>query len=193
MSGFDSSTICGTQNIGIFAHEVGHYLGLLHTHANVFDTVAQAEVWLKDHKGEVSSFDGDGLSETPPDPFIGAIQCDRASSVVLLGNKVVFPRTNIMSYWYFRPKTLSPRQVEIARWFAQRRLRSGMPTNLAWRTPLEVETLEITEKAAFALTCSAWSSLAQPIGAVIRNFGSEGGRGTLWLLPCLWRSLDVIN
>jgi len=148
MPGFDVTTICGRQNINVFPHEVGHYLGLLHTHAKDFDTVAQAEAWLKDHKGEVSSFDGDGLSDTPPDPFINAIQCDRASHVMLQGKRVVFDRSNTMGYWSHPHLTLSRQQVPIARWFARRRLRSGMllSANLAWKSPLEAEALQITER-----------------------------------------------
>jgi hypothetical protein len=148
MPGFEVTTICGRQNIGVFAHEVGHYLGLSHTFAREFETVAQADAWLKDHHGEVSSFDGDGLADTPPDPFIRAIQCDRASSVVLLGKRITFDRKNIMGYWYNSSKTLSRQQVEIVKWFVQRRLQSGMllSTNLAWKSPLEAETLEIVER-----------------------------------------------
>ena len=77
MPGFDITTVCGKQNIGVFAHEVGHYLGLRHTFAREFETVAEADAWLKDHKGDVSCFDGDRLSDTPPDPFIGPSSADR--------------------------------------------------------------------------------------------------------------------
>ncbi len=148
MPGFEVTTICGRQNIGVFAHEVGHYLGLSHTFAREFETVAQADEWLRDHNGQVSSFDGDGLSDTPPDPFIRAIQCDRKSSVVLQGKRITFDRKNIMGYWYNSSKTLSRQQVEIVRWFVQRRLQSGMllTANLAWRSPLEAETAEIVER-----------------------------------------------
>jgi hypothetical protein len=148
MPGFDVTTICERQNIGVFDHEVGHYLGLSHTFASEFKTVAEAEAWLKDHKGDVSSFDGDGLADTPPDPFIQAIQCDRASSVILQGKRVSFDRSNLMGYWYHPHGTFSRGQVEIVRWFARRRLRSGMmlSANLAWKLPLEAEALEITEQ-----------------------------------------------
>jgi Metallo-peptidase family M12B Reprolysin-like len=148
MPGFEVTTICGRQNIGVLAHEVGHYLGLSHTFAMEFDTVAHADEWLRDHKGQVDSFDGDGLSDTPPDPFIRAIQCNRESSVILQGKKIVFDRRNITGYWYNRSKVLSRQQVEIVKWFVQRRLQSGMllSANLAWKSPLEAETLEIVER-----------------------------------------------
>ena len=148
MPGFDVTTVCERQNIGVFPHEVGHYLGLKHIFAREFDTVAQADAWLKDHKGEVSCFDGDGLSDTLPDPFIKAIQCDRALHVVLQGKRVAFDRTNIMGYWYSPHHVLSAQQIKIARWFARRRLQSGMllSARLAWKSPLEAEALTITEQ-----------------------------------------------
>jgi len=148
MPGFDVTTICGKQNIGVFAHEAGHYLGLSHTFAREFETVAEADAWLKDHKGDVYCFDGDRLSDTPPDPFIRALQCGSEVSVVLQGRRVVFPRNNILGYWFHLGKTLSPQQAEIARWFVHRRLKSEMllPTNWAARHPLEAEALEISER-----------------------------------------------
>jgi hypothetical protein len=148
MPGFEVTTICGRQNRGVFAHEVGHYLGLAHTFAREFATVAEADQWLTDHNGELSSFDGDGLSDTAPDPFIRAIPCDRASSVVLRGKRINFDRKNIMGYWYNTSKTLSRQEVEIVRWFVQRRLQSGMllTASLAWRSPMEAETAEIVER-----------------------------------------------
>jgi hypothetical protein len=148
MPGFEVTTICGKQNIGVFAHEVGHYLGLSHTFTREFETIAQADEWLRDHNGQVSCFEGDGLSDTLPDPFIRAIQCDRKSSVVLQGKRINFDRKNIMGYWYNSTKTLSRQQVEIVRWFVQRRLQSGMllTANLAWRSPLEAEAAEIVER-----------------------------------------------
>ena len=52
MPGFDVTTICGKQNIGVFAHEAGHYLGLSHTFARVRDRrrgrrLAQGSQWRR--------------------------------------------------------------------------------------------------------------------------------------------------
>ena len=148
MPGFEVTRVCGKQNIGVLAHEVGHYLGLVHTFAREFETLAQAESWLRNHKGEISSFDGDGLADTPPDPFISALQCGNERSVVLLGKRIPFPRENIMGYWDHPRPLLSRQQVEIVRWFLQRRQRSGMllPTNREGRSHLEAEALKIIER-----------------------------------------------
>jgi hypothetical protein len=47
LCGFESTAVCGHQNLALFAHEVGHYLGLDHTFAREFTTTAEAEVFLK--------------------------------------------------------------------------------------------------------------------------------------------------
>jgi len=148
MPGFEVTTVCGRQNIGLFAHEAGHYLGLLHTLTGAFETVAEADAWLKDHNGEVSSFDGDGLSDTPPDPFIKALQCGSDESVVLQGRKIVFDRSNIMGYWGHPRPTISPQQAEIVRWFVRRRQQSRMLLQSipAVKSPLEAEALQISER-----------------------------------------------
>ncbi len=149
MPGFDAAIACGKQQIDQLAHEAGHYLGLSHTFGRQFVTVAEADAWLKEHKGDLSCFEGDGLSDTMPDPFIHALACDRASSVVLQGRRIVFDRQNLMGYWNCpHNKTISRQQIETLRWFARRRSQSNMllSANLSWRSPLEAESLKITER-----------------------------------------------
>lgn len=70
MPGFGTS-VCGYQNIGMLAHEIGHYLGLSHTFPRVFHSVAEAELALKNNGNDPAIFDADGFSDTPPDPYIG--------------------------------------------------------------------------------------------------------------------------
>jgi Pregnancy-associated plasma protein-A len=146
MVAFDVSTVCGRQNIGNFAHEVGHYLGLSHAFKREFDTVTDADAWLKDHRGDLACFDGDGLSDTPPDPFIKALQCKSEGTILLQGQRIVIDRNNIMGYWPGPRPTVSLQQVEIVRWFVHRRMQTGMllATNREARHPLEAEALEIS-------------------------------------------------
>ncbi len=187
MGGFDVSHVCGRQNIGSLAHEIGHYLGLSHVFTREFATVAEADAWLKDHKGDPSCFDGDGLADTLPDPFIQAIQCRSEVSVVLQGRRVAFDRTNVMGYWGHPRVTITPQQAEIVRWFAHRRLQSGMllPTNREARHPLEAEALEIAERRAVQANVQAmdgfgagnWSG-----GTQVYVKGGPGGRLT-FVLP----------
>ena len=100
MPGFNNTFVCGVQNIGLFAHEVGHYLGLAHTFGPTFSTVAQARSHFVTNGRNPAMFDGDGRSDTAPDPFIAALQCNqRATSVSLDGTVLPLPRSNIMSYY----------------------------------------------------------------------------------------------
>jgi len=120
MPGFNDTGVCGNQNIGMFPHEVGHYLGLAHTFANKdpFDTVQQAEDFLRANGNNPAVFDGDGLSDTPPDPYIRVYQCGPTpTNITLNGVPFMLPRTNVMSYYHpanavpTEVRTLTPQQI----------------------------------------------------------------------------------
>jgi hypothetical protein len=145
MPGFDTG-VCGYQNIGILAHEIGHYLGLSHTFSGVFKDVAEAEAVLKNNGNKLSTFDGDGFSDTPPDPFIALdeYQCQPVKGVTLNGLYFPVPRENIMSYYEVRTG-LSELQIERARWVLSTRMAHGMsmPKNSKAPQPLEVQDLSL--------------------------------------------------
>jgi hypothetical protein len=145
MSGFDS-TVCGYQNIGSLAHEIGHYLGLAHPFARVFNSVAEAEAALKSNGNNPAIFDGDGFSDTPPDPFIALdeYQCPPVPGVTLNGIFFPVPRDNIMSYYEVRTG-LSEMQIERARWVLSMRMAHGMsmPKNAQAPDPLEAQSLSL--------------------------------------------------
>ena len=117
MPGFNVGGVCGHQNIMLFGHEAGHYLGLAHTFAfdNAHDYDAKN---LFDSNGKNPSFfDGDGLADTEPDPFYRdpAIDCDGSiTSVNISGVNFTLPRTNIMSY-YDNVNSLTQEQIDIVR------------------------------------------------------------------------------
>jgi hypothetical protein len=117
MPGFAVTTVCGHQNIGILGHEIGHYLGLAHTFAAEFATQADAQTAFTNSGFNPSIFDGDGLSDTPPDPWIrqNANQCGATNTVVLNGSSgpVAFPlpKGNVMSY-YDAPTTFTGQQKD---------------------------------------------------------------------------------
>jgi len=121
MPGFNDTTVCGHQNIDLFAHEAGHYFGLEHTFTEnsatgkTFATIAEAEKFFNDNGREPSVFDGDQLTDTPPDPFIDELQCETSpgepANVMLSGIEFGLLRNNIMSYYDGSTKTLSAAQA----------------------------------------------------------------------------------
>ena len=105
----------------------------------------------------MDSFDGDGLSDTPPDPF-------HQSHSVQSGSRALSSRERKSSLiaetswdtWNNRSKVLSRQQVEIVKnGSVQRRLQSGMllSANLAWKSPLEAETLEYSRATRRPYQC----------------------------------------
>jgi hypothetical protein len=109
-----------STNMGLrgLAHEAGHYFGLSHTFAHSFRSVEDAEKYLREHNNDLSVFDGDKLSDTPPDPRLGGGK----DSIELNGITVSLPRGNIMSYrrWDHH-EWLSPQQAQIVRANVHRR------------------------------------------------------------------------
>jgi hypothetical protein len=134
---FDVTTVGGHQNIGLFAHEAGHYLGLAHTFGPTFSTVVQAETYFVNNGRNPSIFDGDGRADTYPDPYVAAVQNNPSiTSLTLAGTVFPLPRSNIMSY--YEPRSdLSPSQAATVRQTLV--LRSGQNlTQLVSNTPGQV-------------------------------------------------------
>lgn len=107
---------CGKRNDSLLAHEIGHYLGIRHTFSRQFKTVEQAEKYFIKKGRDPSIFDGDKLDDTPVDPSIAEIKCNKDQYEVTLDG-VTFPiaRDNIMSYMNTDRETLSPSQVKKVR------------------------------------------------------------------------------
>ena len=98
MSFFDSVHL---NALSILVHELGHHLGLPHTHARTFQTVREAEDFLLSG-GNLGDLDGDGsiINDTPPDPDIVDLRDNLSlDAVTLAGQAVSLARKNIMSYW----------------------------------------------------------------------------------------------
>jgi len=169
MPGFNTS-VCGYQNSGALAHEIGHYLGLSHPFPQVFASVQEAEAYLTAHGNDPQAFDGDGLSDTPPDPFINIpkFQCNPSTqSVTLNGQVFSLPRKNIMSYYSNGAKVdrteLTPQQSNIVRWVLGLRAKNGMatPTNSNVPGAVDFATLSIKDSSGVNTSVQDMSSWSQ--------------------------------
>jgi hypothetical protein len=116
------NSICGTSpNIGLFAHELGHFLGLPHTFPAAYDDIGRAESAFLQGGSQRSVFDGDRITDTNEDPFIWSNGCDTSQTTVTLWTQnsqrvdFVLPRTNIMSYYVKAANTevFSPGQANV--------------------------------------------------------------------------------
>ncbi|MCC6484116.1 MAG: hypothetical protein IT209_04640 [Armatimonadetes bacterium] len=119
---------CGTLNTSLFAHEIGHYLGLWHTFpTDPFPDANAAGQYFTSHGSNPAIFDGDSLPDTLPDPGIRTLECGSTSSVTLGGVTFQLPRDNLMSY-YKDADTLSPLQKKRMHWTLGWRLGNKMPS-----------------------------------------------------------------
>lgn len=168
MGGFDDMIHCGHPHVDALAHEIGHYLGLPHTFVgDPFLDVAEAEAHLAAQAGDPRAFDGDGFTDTPPDPAIRAFECERRQSVEIGGRSFVLPRRNLMSY-YDERDSLTPQQIARARWVLERRRRYAMrlPSNRPGSVAFEAESLAVVE----AVACS-------PSVQPMHRYGAGGWSG----------------
>jgi hypothetical protein len=111
--GYWNTFVPSGQNQGLLAHEFGHFLGLAHTFGPEFKTVKEAEEFLLTKGRDPKVFDGDGFSDTPPDPFIVELNGKLPAKSLMLANVPFTPdRGNIMSYWDHDTKTISKLQAQ---------------------------------------------------------------------------------
>lgn len=119
---------CGSLNTSLFAHEIGHYLGLWHTFpTDPFASVSAAEQYFINNGKDPAIFDGDGLPDTLSDPGIRTLECGSTSSVTLAGVTFQLPRDNLMSY-YKDADTLSYLQRTRLLWTLGWRASNKMPS-----------------------------------------------------------------
>jgi hypothetical protein len=147
MPGWADDSHCGHEHASAFAHELGHHLGLGHTFARVFPDADQAAAYLAERRGDVRAFDGDGLTDTAPDPGIRTTECWRGAELRLNGLRVPLPRRNVMSYYEERD-SLTREQIRRLRWFVRERRAHQM--KLPKNDPagaVEIEQLEIAASA----------------------------------------------
>lgn len=184
MSPFSAMNHCGHPHVDALAHEIGHYLGLPHTFVGEpFPTQAEAEAYFRKKGNAPGVFDGDGFTDTAPDPAIRTLECERTGQIELNGVVFNLPRRNIMSY-YDERDGLSRQQIARVRWMLDKRLehRMAVPSNGGLRQSLEAESLPIVAAKEVSPSVQAmdgfgmyhWSG-----GKQLFCGGKEGGSVTL--------------
>jgi hypothetical protein len=115
MPGFASATLCNHADLQSFAREAGHYLGLLDSFAREDADDAAALAAFTAAGNSLNAFEGDGVADNGVDPFITTHQCDDTAEVSIGGQQLPLGRTDIMSKYDNKTKTLTPQQVDIVR------------------------------------------------------------------------------
>jgi len=107
----------------VLAHEIGHYLGLFHTHPTWGAPDTDLVLSLVAAKG-ADGCNGDLLSDTPPDPGVtyykekvNADLCKGPASFKINGVTFTPDRSNVMSYFGScqPPATITPQQIGVIR------------------------------------------------------------------------------
>ena len=186
LPGFDDCLLCDHQNKHFLAQQIAAYLGLAPTFARTFDSAQQAEAFLRDHENKPSCFDGDGLTDTAPDPFVLITDtlCGPLDSLTLNQIEFQLPRRNLLSGYDSETKTLTPMQIARLNWTLKARLanRMKLPSNLADPKPVKADTLTITERrdcTESVKTVTAWNAATWNDGTYLRCEGKKNGAITL--------------
>jgi hypothetical protein len=96
------------------AHEVGHFLGLCHTHADQADAVERIDPQADAPCGRPCDLDADGICDTPPDPGPTVCRVDDGCAIACDDGGAPDP-TNVMGYYPTCRNLFSPEQARLMR------------------------------------------------------------------------------
>lgn len=139
--------VCGQPDESLLAHQIGHYLGLSNTFPQLFGNISDAEKAYEKSGFSAAFFDGDGLSDTPPDAYVNQVeyQCGGKLNIKISNADFNLTRGNLMSYYVPRSQ-LSPMQITKVRFFSALRSRNDalIPSNQGPVSPIQFEDLPLT-------------------------------------------------
>lgn len=97
------------------AHEVGHFFGLCHTHADQADAVEHVDPEAEEGAcGRPCDLDADGLCDTAPDPGPTVCRVDEACAITCDDASMPDP-TNVMAYYPTCRNLFTPEQARLVR------------------------------------------------------------------------------
>ncbi|MCA9662432.1 MAG: hypothetical protein KC486_29100, partial [Myxococcales bacterium] len=154
------------------AHEIGHFLGLCHTHADDADVTQRVVVDADGEPldcAEACTSTGDGVCDTPADPGVESCAVDRACEVTCPGDQRPDPR-NIMSYYTWCRRQFTAEQLALVRtslWLRRgwHRCLRGLPDETCTCTPALRECPEAMSCWPHSGGDSCWLDGPLPPGA----------------------------
>ncbi len=186
MPGWLRQLHCGGQWRWNFPLMVGHHLTLLRTFPGEgFASEADAAAAFAAAGDDPTVFDGDGVSDTLPDPFVGDDPhvCDPLRSFVLQGVEFELPRDNIMNYYANPTKTVTPMQAGLLRHALAVRTGQDVATVVAGAGP------PAQEGEALVANASGGRVSVQDVTAVFRLW--SGAAQLLWQYADVGDALDI--
>ncbi|MDH5178933.1 MAG: hypothetical protein OEZ39_00230 [Gammaproteobacteria bacterium] len=105
----------------LLAHQLGHYLGLVHTNTNVPCDKVKAEIADGDRQGWFANNKEDDIRDTAPDPGANcapttSADCDTGKVKIKNGNSFRPPWRNVMSAHNCLPEQISGDQEDAVEW-----------------------------------------------------------------------------
>lgn len=105
----------------LLAHELGHYLGLVHTFSNVSCDKASRDNTDGDRTGWLADNGADDIKDTAADPGANCaptkeLDCDTGPVTINNGHSFEPPWQNVMSYHNCLPERLSDDQQAVVEW-----------------------------------------------------------------------------
>lgn len=138
--------VCGKPDNSLLAHQMGHYLGLSNTSPHLFIDLPAVESAYEESGYSSTFFDGDGLSDTPPDVSIDQpeFRCGEKTSIKIKNTEMNLTLGNLMSYYQPRSQ-LTPMQIIRIRFIAALRSRNGslIPSNQDAVSSIQFEDLPL--------------------------------------------------
>jgi len=177
-------------------HELGHFLGLRHTHQGTEfgnDYVSAEHVPRSGNNSNCSdTTKGDGLCDTPADPCVGFGCSSNSDTLDIFGNPYAADTTNIMGYWItYRDHFTADQDSVMADGLAYRLADvdydiQGFPPTTSPAAPV-IDSFENTHLYNYI----GWNNVADNLGYLVERSSESDSTGFLPIYD--WESYTTPN